>query len=358
MNDLIKVWVLVSFYDETGLHKAGTVAYVPEEEFNEKYMKKIDAPTPGSSSLEDLTDVSVSGLDDGEVLVYDAASQKWVNGIAGGGSEIDNIETDSDGKVSSMSIDGYSYEFATGSAIIDNIQTNSDGKVYELEINDSNYSFSDVCNAQQNSDGKISSFDVDGGNTTWEFVNIENISTAGPNGEVDSMDINGTSYSFATGGGGGLEVSQASADYIVEEVSDGTDYWTVAHQLQDLEDVDLDGQGNVLVYDGGHWTNGKPVFSQTIVELRSSSHEKISDIPANTTVTFNCYRCDFTTAQLVNGEPILFYDKNDNIYYSVAYFDGTGKMTLLRQNNRCYEVTVASADSDGKWQTVNVLRVQ
>ena len=351
MNDLIKVWVLVSFYDETGLHKAGTVAYVPEEEFNEKYMKKIDSPTPGSSSLEDLTDVAVSGVDDGEVLVYDSASQKWVNGIVGGGSEIDNIQLTDDDQVDSMEIDGNNYYFST----VGQVGINSDGKVTSVVLNDTEQEFTNIDNVEVDSEYCTKSFNLNG--DTVSFVSIENISTAGPNGEVDAMDINGTSYSFATGGGG-IEVSQASADYIVEEVSDGTDYWTVAHQLQDLEDVDLDGQGNVLVYDGGHWTNGKPVFSQTIVELRSSSQDKISEIPANTTATFDCYRCDFTNARLLNGEPILFYDKNDNIYYYVAYFDGNGKMTLLRQNNRCYEVTVASADSDGKWQTVNVLRVQ
>ena len=38
----------------------------------------------GSSTLSGLTDVDISNPTDGQVLVYNAASQKWVNGSAGG----------------------------------------------------------------------------------------------------------------------------------------------------------------------------------------------------------------------------------------------------------------------------------
>ena len=39
----------------------------------------------GSSTLSGLTDVDISEPTDGQVLVYDATSQKWVNDSAGGG---------------------------------------------------------------------------------------------------------------------------------------------------------------------------------------------------------------------------------------------------------------------------------
>lgn len=39
----------------------------------------------GSSTLSGLTDVDISNPTDGQTLVYDAASSKWVNGSGGGG---------------------------------------------------------------------------------------------------------------------------------------------------------------------------------------------------------------------------------------------------------------------------------
>lgn len=78
----ITVYVLVSFYDENGLHKQGTICKINSEDFNPLYMKKIDVPS-GSSSLEDLSDVAISSVDDGEALIYDESTGKWVNGIAG-----------------------------------------------------------------------------------------------------------------------------------------------------------------------------------------------------------------------------------------------------------------------------------
>jgi hypothetical protein len=38
----------------------------------------------GSSTLAGLTDVDISNPSDGQTLVYDAASEKWVNGSGGG----------------------------------------------------------------------------------------------------------------------------------------------------------------------------------------------------------------------------------------------------------------------------------
>lgn len=42
----------------------------------------------GSSTLSGLTDVDISNPADGQTLVYDATSSKWVNGSGGGGSGV------------------------------------------------------------------------------------------------------------------------------------------------------------------------------------------------------------------------------------------------------------------------------
>lgn len=42
----------------------------------------------GGESLEDLTDVDITSVSNGDTLVWDSTSEKWVNGSAGGGDDI------------------------------------------------------------------------------------------------------------------------------------------------------------------------------------------------------------------------------------------------------------------------------
>lgn len=50
----------------------------------------------GESNLEDLEDVNINNVVDGEMLIYDEASQKWINGTGGGGTSeiVTNIMSD------------------------------------------------------------------------------------------------------------------------------------------------------------------------------------------------------------------------------------------------------------------------
>lgn len=45
----------------------------------------------GASSLQGLSDVNISSPTDGQALVYDSASSKWVNGAGGGGSSASGV---------------------------------------------------------------------------------------------------------------------------------------------------------------------------------------------------------------------------------------------------------------------------
>lgn len=61
----------------------GPVEYSEEDTYSA--YEATDTPSPGgSTSLEGLTDVDISNPTDGQTLVYDAASEKWVNGGSGG----------------------------------------------------------------------------------------------------------------------------------------------------------------------------------------------------------------------------------------------------------------------------------
>lgn len=46
---------------------------------------RVEIPTVEANALDDLSDVELSEVTDGQTLVYDATAQKWVNGEGGGG---------------------------------------------------------------------------------------------------------------------------------------------------------------------------------------------------------------------------------------------------------------------------------
>ena len=59
--------------------------YTREEMYLDAIAKGGGGGGGGSSTLSGLTDVDISNPADGQTLVYDAASSKWVNGSGGGG---------------------------------------------------------------------------------------------------------------------------------------------------------------------------------------------------------------------------------------------------------------------------------
>lgn len=68
----------------------GGVSFEQKDVYQE--FSEDDTPTPsGSTTLAGLTDVDITNPTDGQTLVYDAASSKWVNGSGGGGGLIVNI---------------------------------------------------------------------------------------------------------------------------------------------------------------------------------------------------------------------------------------------------------------------------
>lgn len=244
---MITVLVLVTFYDENGLHKAGSITKVNENDFNPAYMKKLNPPSPGGSTeLSELDDVDISGVSDGEVLTYDAATEKWVNATGGGGSGsvITNIFDDGEGHVESMDIDGTTYEFGTGETTID------------------------LSSIQTDSNGKVNLMDIDG--TNYEFTSVENVSTD-DNSKVESMDIDGTNYEFGTGTASVSNISQNSKGKVESfdlTTPDGTDTLEFVNLLEDLEDVDISGiaDGEVLTYQNGGWTYSAPTKIENISE--------------------------------------------------------------------------------------------
>ena len=152
----IKVYVLVTFYDETGLHKAGSVTEVFESEFNSYYMKKIEG---GGGSTVEVDQIVSTGTKIATITVDSDATDIYAPEGSGGGSVITNIYEDGEGHVESMEIDGSTYEFGTGETTIDEsyIETDSNGKVKTMDINGSNYEFTSIENIDTDSEGKVKS---------------------------------------------------------------------------------------------------------------------------------------------------------------------------------------------------------
>lgn len=343
---MITVLVLMTFYDENGLHKAGSITKVQESDFNPDYMKKLNPPSPGGSTeLSELDDVDISGVEDGEVLKYDAATEKWVNATGGGGSGsvITNIYEDGDGHVESMEIDGTEYEFGTGETTIDlsSIQTDSDGKVesmdingqnYEftsvgsvstgsgdnvrsLSINGSSYNFSDIGNVSYDSNLKVASFEMNDGQDTLEFgtgtasignilqatsgkiesfdlttpdgtdtvefTTVEDIATDGPNGEVSEATINGTQYAFATGGS------------VIENIS-------TQGPNGEVDSMDIDGQTYSFATGGGGGGGSSLVVTLTGI---TGTTVELTTMTANSSISVNSNK---TYAEIKAADDIIF----------------------------------------------------
>lgn len=65
----------------------GGISFEQQDVYQE--FSEDDTPSPGgSSTLAGLTDVDISNPTDGQTLVYDATSGKWVNGESAGGGAL------------------------------------------------------------------------------------------------------------------------------------------------------------------------------------------------------------------------------------------------------------------------------
>lgn len=60
---MITVYVLVTFYDENGIHEKNSICQVKEENFDPKYMKKLEAPTADAYTKEE-TNALLEGKQD------------------------------------------------------------------------------------------------------------------------------------------------------------------------------------------------------------------------------------------------------------------------------------------------------
>lgn len=75
------------------LTRTNTDEYTPSADFHPATKKYVDDEVGGqgfitSAALSTLTDVLVTGVEDGQALVYDEANSQWIPGEGGGGASV------------------------------------------------------------------------------------------------------------------------------------------------------------------------------------------------------------------------------------------------------------------------------
>jgi hypothetical protein len=75
------------------LEKDNTTSFTPTTDFHPATKKYVDDTVTGqgfitSAAIATLTDVDLTGLEDGQTLVYDETSGDWLPGLAGGGASV------------------------------------------------------------------------------------------------------------------------------------------------------------------------------------------------------------------------------------------------------------------------------
>lgn len=295
--------------------------------------KTISATDTNTDAINDMTDVDLDDLSDGQVLKWDATNEKWVNDDESGGSEVvANPSGTATDTLSKISIDGTVYGIeggGSGSGYTEDVLWNTGGTtsswanplVVSLSSNISDYdairiSFTDV----DGNDGfvfiptsEIPSNYADkyfvGAGDFLATVNVNSdtqISCYAKNGiTMTYNNVIGISYGSGGGGGGSSE-----ANYSTEEQRIGT------------------------------WIDGKPIYQKTLEKQvtnvsASGSVDITSEIPITCTIKDSTVAFDYNYGgvdyALVNS-PNVYYNRGGNTnYIRFAMGSGTisGKITMI-----------------------------
>lgn len=350
ITNMIRVYVLISFYDENGLHKAGSVTLVKEEDFNPLYMKAIPAPpTVDAYTKEEtnaLLDTKQDTLTAGDGITI---SDNVISAEGGSGSVIDNIQFSGSGSyVQSMDIDSDTYSFST----VDNDQPAYDSDILaSVDLNGNSYKLFYLDNFQYNSDGYVTSFD-DGDSNNYAFCNVGNVMTD-TNDLVESIDVNDTTYYFASDSSLSVDVAynQSTNSYDIELARNGTTFSSAqlpqgVQELDDLSDVDVGhpSDGQVLTYDSTSLTwkpanpaGGSNQIAQFEIADLTSTHYTIDTLPVMQPFTFSVVSgstdaADFysdtkSIAQITNSGNLYFFATKGSI--QVGQQSNTGYLCLV-----------------------------
>lgn len=175
----------------------------------------ISATDTDTDALSELTDTAISSPSDGDALVYDSTSGKWVNGgVASDIGDLNDVDitTPTDGQV--LSYDATNQEWV-------NADAGSDVSVTQI----------------QSSGTKIATVTVDNVDTDLYAptpIEVE----ANPQGtgstDLTKIDVGGTIYNIPSGGGGG---STSSYGYTNPSSSSGSD-GDIYNKIEDVTGTD------------------------------------------------------------------------------------------------------------------------
>ena len=207
-------------------------------------------------TLPQLSDVTITSVQDGEVIIWNATTSRWENGTVGGGATVGALDDLSDVVITSP---------ASGQVL----SYNGTGWV------NSQVDYSSLLNAPTN----VSAFTNDAGYLT-SFTETDPVFTASAASGISSTDISNwsTAYGWGDHATAGYALSSSVPTSVFDlGITDGTSgqvlttdgagnltFTTVsgggASTLDELTDVTLTAptSGQVLSYNGTGWVNAEP----------------------------------------------------------------------------------------------------
>lgn len=244
-------------------------------------------------------------------------------------------------------------------------------------------------------DGQVLTWD----DTNDEWVNanassgstIDNIVTGGPNGEVSSMDIDNTTYDFATGGGSGSTIENISTDgyfvnsmdidsstyafstfddinystdddnnNVIAEATVNGDRYKFCHTIEDLLDVEADTpeEGQVLTYNGSEskWVP-KPINTLSIVTLeKNSQYFDIGQMSVNDNETLDVVVDSYVNVPWSQNSNSQVVEIN-GVYLQQGSWLAVVDINADTPKISIYYVEITNTDVDGNVTQVSIVRL-
>ncbi len=277
-------------------------------------------------SINEIGDINISSLTDGQILKYDSATSKWINADNSGGSGVDNIVDLTDTNISSPS---------NGEALI----------------------YDDVSSKWVNSavsgsgDMLKSTYDTDGDGIVDNSAKVNNLTveTAVPSGAVFTDTI----YNHPTTAGNKHVPAGGQAGDILIWEQDGTAEWSAPEggsstTLVDLTDTNISSvtDGQVLSYDNAtsKWVNSDASSggSSTIESLTDTTIDTLTD---GQILKYDNASSKWVNVDLAGGGDAVRAGGNDFTGVQTTGIDTTvtnGEINFSNENN--FKFT-ASADT-------------
>lgn len=296
-----------------------------------------------TDEIAELEDVSLTNLADGEILKYNATTQKWENAEDSGGSEVEaNPSGTATDTLTKLGIDGTIYEIQGGGggtggssvysekqlykASVDSFQNISvtwDWEEYDAYI----FSVHDTC--------LTTSYKQNGDSTILTKAQIKNLIDT----ELKQYIYRGNGYAIYIFSDSTITADTNSRGFFITEII-GLKFGTLSPIIYSTEEREV-----------GVWTNGKPLYQKTFISnvtLASGAWAVTGDIILN--------------GRAINAEATSIGQESDTVpvwceigadgHIELLNIRGSGQVTITHYTVRYFKTTDTAGS--GNYTTLGV----